>query len=168
MAGGKAWPFFLFQLDLPDMASDSESEKSNELPWSIGVLLSCFHRTVSSFWRPMSLALSSVIFKLACVNFLSAFRWWSHLAEAFSPLPVKLSWRSCYKLSRTTKLAHNAWTARTTRVATMTPLHHPMTHLSPHYLTMMNNNEIGRASCRERVFQGDVFHHQSPLRLCHR
>ena len=64
--GGKAWPFFIFWLDLPDVASDSESERSNRSPWSIGVLLSCFCRTASSLWRLTSLASSSVIFELAC------------------------------------------------------------------------------------------------------
>ena len=98
MAGGKAWPFFLFWLDLLEVASDSESEKLNELPQSIRVLLSCFCRTASSFWRPVSLASSSVIHKLACANFLSTFWWWSHSVEAFSStsltLSVKLLWWS--------------------------------------------------------------------------
>ena len=49
---GKAWPFFLFQLDLLDVASDSESDRSNGSPWSIGVLLSCFFRTVNPFGGP--------------------------------------------------------------------------------------------------------------------
>ena len=100
MEGGKAWPFFLFWLDLPDVASDSESEKLNESPQSIGVLLSCFCRTVSSLWRPMSLASSSVTLELACTNFSSAFWQWSRLAEAFSSanltLSVRLLWRSLY------------------------------------------------------------------------
>ena len=98
--GGKAWPFFLFQMDLPDVASDSESEKLNELPQLIGVLLSCFCRTASSLWRPASLASSSVILELACTNFLSAFQQQSRSAEAFSStnltLSIRLLWQSLY------------------------------------------------------------------------
>ena len=74
MEGGKVWPFFFFQLDLREVASDSESEKSNELPWSMGVLLSCKSRTKSSLWRPMSLASSSVTFHLPFSNDLAQWR----------------------------------------------------------------------------------------------
>ena len=97
---GKAWPFFLFWLDLPDVASDSESEGSNRSPQSISILLSCKSRTASSIWRLASLASSSVIVELACTNFSSAFQQQSHLAEAFSSanltLSVRLSWQLLY------------------------------------------------------------------------
>ena len=100
MEGGKAWPLFLFWLDLLDIVSDSESEKSNKSPWLIGVLLSCFCSTASSLWRPTSLASSSVIFELACTNFSSAFQQWSCSVEAFSSanltLCVRFSWWSLY------------------------------------------------------------------------
>ena len=109
MEGGKAWCFFLFQLDLPEVASDSESEKSNELPWSIGVLLSCFCRTASSFWRPVRLASSSVILKLPCANFSSAFWQQSHLAE-LSPLLVWHHPSSCHGGHYTTQ--PSCWTLR--------------------------------------------------------
>ena len=50
------------------------------VPWSIGVLLSCCFRTVSSFWKLMSLASGSVILELACTNFHLPFSdnitWW--------------------------------------------------------------------------------------------
>ena len=42
MEGGNAPLFFLFWLDLPEIVSDSESERSNGLPQSIGVHLSAF------------------------------------------------------------------------------------------------------------------------------
>ena len=94
--GGKAWPFFLFQLDLPDVASDSESKGLNRSPQFIGVLLSCFCRTASSPWRLVSLASSSVILELACTKFSSAFQRWSLSAEAFSSVDlmslVRLLW----------------------------------------------------------------------------
>ena len=77
MEGGNA-SLFLFWLDLPEVASDSESEKSYRSPQSIGVHLSCFCRTMSSFWKLASLASSSAIFELACANFLSAFWQQSH------------------------------------------------------------------------------------------
>ena len=69
MEGGNASLFFLCWLDLLEVVSDSESEKLNGLPQSISVHLSCFCRTVSSFWKLMSLASSSAIFVLACANF---------------------------------------------------------------------------------------------------
>ena len=72
--GGTAWLFFLLQLDLPEVGSDSESEKSYGLPQSIGVCLSCFCRTASSIKKLMSLASSPVILELACTNFSSAFQ----------------------------------------------------------------------------------------------
>ena len=66
----------------------------------ISVLLSCVCRTASSFWRPASLASSSVIHKLACANFSSAFRRCSLSAEAlFSAILtslVRLSWQLLY------------------------------------------------------------------------
>ena len=73
MDGGNTSLFFLFQLDLPEVGSDSESEKSYGSPQLIGVLLSCFCRIMSSFWRLMSLASSASIFELACANLSSAF-----------------------------------------------------------------------------------------------
>ena len=57
--GGKAWPFFPFWLDLLDLLdvfSDSESERLNGSPQSIGVLLSCKCRTASPLWRLTCLA----------------------------------------------------------------------------------------------------------------
>ena len=72
-AWGKGLALLPFPAGSARRESDSESEKLNKLPQSIGVLLSCFCRRVSSFWRPMSLASSSVILKLACTNFSSAF-----------------------------------------------------------------------------------------------
>ena len=100
MDGGKAWPFFHFQLDLPEVGSESEPEKLYGSSWLIGVLLSCVCRTVSSCWSPTSLASSSVILELACANFLSAFQQWSLSAEAlFSTiltLSVRLLWQSLY------------------------------------------------------------------------
>ena len=74
MEGGNASLFFLFWLDLPEVASDSKSEKSYGSPQSIGVHLSCFCRTMSSFWKLASLASSSAILELAGANFISAFQ----------------------------------------------------------------------------------------------
>ena len=100
MAGGNAWPFFLFWLDRPEVGSESEPENPYWLSQTIGVLLSCMRRAVSSCWSSVSLVSSSVIFELACTNFSSAFRWQYHSAEAlFSAilmLSVRLSWWSLY------------------------------------------------------------------------
>ena len=100
MDGGKAWPFFLFWLDLPEVTSDSESENSNKSPQLIGVLLSCICRTVSSLWRPMSLASSKVILELAYTNFWSAFQQRSFSAAAFSSAnltsSIRLLWQLLY------------------------------------------------------------------------
>ena len=100
MDRGKAWPFFLFQLDQPEVGSESEPENLYRLSQMISGLLSCFCRTVSSLWSSASLASSSVIFELACANFSSAFWQWSHFMEAFSSanltLSVRLSWWSLY------------------------------------------------------------------------
>ena len=100
MAGGKAWPFFCFWLDLPEMGSESEPKKLYRSSQTIGVLLSCVCRTASSCWSSASLASSSVILELACTNFLSAFRRWSHSMEAlFSTIltaSVRLPWQSLY------------------------------------------------------------------------
>ena len=83
MAGGNAWPFFLFWLDWPEVGSESEPEKLYRSSQIIGILLSCVCRTVSSCWSSASLASSSAILELACANFSSAFWWWSHSMEAF-------------------------------------------------------------------------------------
>ena len=100
MAGGNAWPFFLFQLNQPEVGSESEPENPYWSSWTIGVLLSCICRTVSSCWSSVSLASSSVIFELACANFSSAFWRRSHSAEAlfsaFLTSSVRLSGRSLY------------------------------------------------------------------------
>ena len=100
MAGGNAWPFFLFQLDQPEVGSESEPEKSYRSSRMIGILLSCICKTASSCWSAMSLASSSVIFELACANFLSAFQWWSHSVEALFSASltssVRLSWQLLY------------------------------------------------------------------------
>ena len=100
MAGGNAWPFFLFWLDRPEGGSESEPKNPYGSSRLIGVCLSCKCRTVSSCWSSASLASSSVIFELACANFSSAFRQQSHSAEAlFSTiltLSVRLSWQSLY------------------------------------------------------------------------
>ena len=61
--GGNASLFFLFWLELSEVASDSESEKLNGLPQSIGVCLSCFCQIVTSFWKLVSFASSSIIFE---------------------------------------------------------------------------------------------------------
>ena len=98
MDGGKAWPFFCFQLNQPEVGSESEPKNLYRSPQLIGVLLSCFCRTLSSLWRSTSLASSSVIFELACANFLSAFWWWSHLAEAFSFANLMSSLRLLWQL----------------------------------------------------------------------
>ena len=98
MASGNAWPFFLFWLNQPEVGSESEPKNLYWSSWPIGVLLSCNHRTVSSCWSSASLVSSSVIFELACTNFLSAFWQWSHSVEglfsAILTLSVRLSWRS--------------------------------------------------------------------------
>ena len=103
MASGNAWPFFHFQLNQPEVGSESEPEKSYGSSWAIGVLLSCICRAVSSCWSSASLASSSVIFELACANFSSAFWQQSHSVEAlFSAIlmsSVRLSWRSLYHLT---------------------------------------------------------------------
>ena len=100
MASRNAWPFFLFWLDQPEVGSESEPEKSYRSPQTIGILLSCVCRTVSSCWSSTSLASSSVILGLACTNFLSAFRQQSHSMEAlFSAIltvSVRLSWQLLY------------------------------------------------------------------------
>ena len=100
MDGGKAWPFFCFQLNQPKVGSESEPENSYGSSQAIGVFLSCFCRTLSSLWRFVSLASSSVTFELACTNVSSAFQQQSHSAEAFSSpnltLSVRLSWQLLY------------------------------------------------------------------------
>ena len=100
MASGNAWPFFLFQLNWPEVGSESEPKKLYQLIWTIGVLLSYICRTVSSCWSSASLASSSAILELPCTNFLFAFWWWSHSMEAaFSTilmLSVRLLWQSLY------------------------------------------------------------------------
>ena len=91
----------LAELEL-DMCFDQHPYSS-----SIGVLLSCFCRTVSSFCRPVSLASSSVILTLVCATFSFAFWWHSHSVEVFSSTSLtssvlgdnlfsapKLSWSS--------------------------------------------------------------------------
>ena len=103
MASGNAWPFFHFQLDQPEVGSESEPEKSYGLSRAIGILLSCVCRAASSCWSSVSLASSSVVFELSCANFLSAFWQQSHSVEAlFSAilmLLVRLLWRSLYHLT---------------------------------------------------------------------
>ena len=100
MDGGKAWPFCHFWLDRPEVGSESEPENLYGSSWMISVLLSCVCRTASSFWRPASLASSSLIHKLACANSMSAFQWRSLSAEAlFSAILtslVRLSWWLLY------------------------------------------------------------------------
>ena len=100
MAGGNVWPFFLFRLDQPEVGSESEPKKSYRSSQTIGILLSCVCRTVSSCWSSVSLASSSVSLELACTNFSSAFWQWSHSTEAlFSAIlmsSVRLSWWSLY------------------------------------------------------------------------
>ena len=100
MAGGNTWPFFLFQLNWPEVGSESEPKKLYGSPRVIGLLLSCICRTVSSCCSSASLASSSMIFELACANFLSAFWRWSHSVEAlFSAIltsSVRLSWQLLY------------------------------------------------------------------------
>ena len=51
MEGWNASLFFLFWLDLPEVTSDSKSENLYGLPQSIGVHLSGFCKTISSFWK---------------------------------------------------------------------------------------------------------------------
>ena len=103
MDGGKAWPFFCFWLDWPEVGSESEPENVYGSSQMISVCLSCICRTVSPFWRPASLASSSSIHKLACANFLSAFRQWSLSAKTlFSAIltsSVRLLWWSLYHLT---------------------------------------------------------------------
>ena len=103
MTGGNAWPFFLFQLDRPEVGSESEPEKPYRSSQTIGVLLSCICRTASSCCSSMSLASSSVILELACTNFSSAFWQQSHSAEAlFSAILTSLVrslWQSLYHLT---------------------------------------------------------------------
>ena len=103
MASGNAWPLFLFWLDQPEVGSESEPKKSYGLPQAIGVLLSCICRTASSCYSSESLASSSVIFELACTNFLSTFRQRSCSTEAlFSAILtslVRLSWWLLYHLT---------------------------------------------------------------------
>ena len=100
MASGNTWPFFPFWLNRPEVSSESEPKKPYGSSQAIGVHLSCIRRTVSSCWSSASLVSSSVIFELACTNFLSAFQQQSHSAEAlFSAIltsSVRLSWRSLY------------------------------------------------------------------------
>ena len=116
MASRNAWPFFLFQLDQPEVGSESEPEKLYGSPQAIGILSSCVCRTVSSCWSSASLASSSVILELACANFLSAFQQWSHSAEAlFSAILmslVRLLWQSLYHstfLSDTENALSSIW-----------------------------------------------------------
>ena len=100
MAGRNTWPFFFFQLNLPEVGSESEPKKPYGSSQVIGVILSCICRTVSSCCSSTSLASSSVIFELACTNFSSAFQQQSHSVEAlFSvilTLLVRLLWQSLY------------------------------------------------------------------------
>ena len=100
MAGGNAWPFFLFWLDQPEVGSESEPEKPYGSSRTIGILLSCICKTASSCWSSTSLASSSVILELAWANFSSAFWQRSHSMEAlFSAILmslVRLSWWLLY------------------------------------------------------------------------
>ena len=100
MAGGNAWPFFHFQLNQPEVGSESEPEKLYGSSQPIGILLSCVCQAASSCWSSASLASSSVIFELACANFSSAFHWRSCSVEAFFfailTLSVRLLWWSLY------------------------------------------------------------------------
>ena len=116
MADRNTWPFFPFWLDQPEVSSESEPEKPYRSPWTIGVLLSCICRTVSSCWSSASLASSSLILELAYTNFSSAFWWWSHSTEAlFSailPSSVRLSWWLLYHstfLSDTEDASSSIW-----------------------------------------------------------
>ena len=116
MAGRNTWPFFLFWLNQPEVGSESEPEKLYGSSQATGVLLSCICRTVSPCCSSVSLASSSMIFELACANFLSAFQWQSHSAEAlFSAiltLSVRLSWQSLYHstfLSDTVDASSSIW-----------------------------------------------------------
>ena len=116
MAGVNAWPFFLFWLDWPEVGSESEPKKLYGSPQTIGVLLSCICRTVSSCWSSASLASSYVILELACANFSSAFQQQFHSTEAlFSTilmLSVRLSWQSLYHstfLSDTEDASSSIW-----------------------------------------------------------
>ena len=103
MAGRNTWPFFLFQLNLPEVGSESEPKKLYGSSQVIGVLLSCICRTASSCCSSASLASSSVIFELACANFSSAFQRRSCSTEAlFSAIltsSVRLSWWLLYHLT---------------------------------------------------------------------
>ena len=93
MASRNAWPFFLFQLNWPEVGSEPEPEKPYGSSRATGVLLSCICRTVSSCCSSASLASSSMIFELAWANFLSAFR---QLFSTILTLSVRLSWWSLY------------------------------------------------------------------------
>ena len=107
MAGGNAWLFFLFQLNQPEVGSELEIENLYWSSQTIGVLLSCICRTVSSCWSSASLASSSVILELACANFSSAFQQWSRSAEAlFSTILTSLVRLSCWSLYHSTFLSN--------------------------------------------------------------
>ena len=100
MAGGNAWPFFLFRIDQPEVGSESEPKKPYGSSRATGVLWFCICRTVSSCWSSVSLASSSMISELACANFSSAFQQQSFSAEAFSSAnlmsSVRLLWQLLY------------------------------------------------------------------------
>ena len=94
----KACLFFLFQLDQPEVGSESEPKKSYRSSRAIGFLLSCICRAVSSCWSSASLAVSSVILELACTNFSSAFWWWSDFLvtlQGSSPAVFVIFWLHC-------------------------------------------------------------------------
>ena len=94
MASGNAWPFFLFQLDQPEVGSESEPKKLYGLSQAIGILSSCVCRTVSSCWSSASLASSSVILELACTNFCLPFSDNLALQRPCSP-PFWHHWSDC-------------------------------------------------------------------------
>ena len=98
MAGGNAWPFFLFWLNQPEVGSESEPKNLYGSSRAISVHLSCICRTVSSCWSSASLDSSSVILELACTNFLSAFWQQSHSMEALFSAILTLSVRLLWQL----------------------------------------------------------------------
>ena len=103
MASRKTWPFFLFQLDQPEVGSESEPENLYGSSWATSIHLSCICRTVGSCWSSTSLASSLVILELACTYFSSAFQQRSRSMEAlFSTILtslVRLLWWSLYHLT---------------------------------------------------------------------
>ena len=56
------------------------------------------------------------------------------------PIEITFSHAICYKWMHKPKPACCAQTIRTAQATMTTPLHHPITHLSPHYFTMMNDS----------------------------